>query len=188
MKFVLTALALALGFAAAGHADAPPPPAPDVVDTSFVGPSGQRTLQESIVIAAPVHTLWQAFVDPAQFKRWDAPVMAIDLRVGGTLEATYDPAKPIGDPDNIKHRILTWLPDRLLVFQNFQAPHGLPHADAFQRTVTVVLYEPLSPTSTRVTIACTGWANDAASNDLYGFFQHDNAELLEKMKSVYEGK
>ena len=170
----------------AGAAQAQPAKAPDVVDSSYLTADGARNLQQSIVIAAPVAVLWKAFVDPAEFKRWSSPVAAIDFRVGGMIEASYDPAKAIGDPDNIKNRIVTFLPERLIVFQNIQAPHGLPHADLFQKTVTVVQFEPLSPIRTRVTISCTGWATDTDSGRLYTFFQTDNAELLEKMKSVYE--
>jgi uncharacterized protein YndB with AHSA1/START domain len=172
----------------ASAAQAQPAKAPDVVDSSYVTADGARNLQQSIVIAAPVAALWQAFVDPAQFKRWSSPVAAIDFRVGGTIEASYDPAKAIGDPDNIKNRIITFIPERLLVLQNVQAPHDLPHAEAFQRTVTVVQYEPLGPNRTRVTISSTGWATDPDSARLYAFFQGGNAEELKKMKQVYEAK
>ena len=185
MRRLIFAAALGFGLVA-GAAAAEPPKYPDVVDSSFVTDDGARNLQQSIVIDAPVAMLWQAFVDPTEFKRWNSPVAAIDLRVGGTLEASYDPKRKIGDPDNIKHHIITFIPERLLVFQNFQAPHDLPNADRFQRTVTVVRYEPLGPARTRVTIACTGWATDPASLQLYGFFRGGNAELLEKMKAVYE--
>jgi uncharacterized protein YndB with AHSA1/START domain len=180
------AFSLAAGIAVAQTAL--PATTPDVVDTSFATADGARDLQQSVVIEAPVEVLWQAFVDPKQFARWNSPVAAIDLRVGGSLEASYDPKKPIGDPDNIKHRLITFLPNRLLVFQNIQAPHELPHADLFQRTVTVVQYEVLGPSRTRVTLSSTGWAGDPVSAQLYGFFQKDNAEILEKMKQVYEGK
>jgi uncharacterized protein YndB with AHSA1/START domain len=183
MRRLILAAALSL-IAVAAHAD--PTKTPDVVDSSYVSDDGARNLQQSVVIDAPVAVLWQAFVDPKQFERWDSPVAAIDLRVGGTLEASYDPARKIGDPDNIKHRIITFIPQRLLVLQNFQAPRELPHADLFQRTVTVVQYEVLGPSRTRVTLSCTGWATDPASLQLYGFFEKDNAVLLEKMKAVYE--
>ncbi len=109
----------------------------DVVDTSFVTPDGQSDLQQSVVIDAPVAVLWRSFVDPKEFARWNAPVAAIDMRVGGTLEATYAPKRPIGDPNNIKHRVITFLPERLIVFQNIQAPKDLPNADKFQRTVII---------------------------------------------------
>jgi uncharacterized protein YndB with AHSA1/START domain len=180
---ILIALA---AVALAAPALAEPAKSPDVVDTSFVTPDGARDLQQSVVIAAPVAVLWKSFTDPAEFKRWNSPVAAIDMRVGGSLEASYNPKAAIGDPNNIKHRVITFLPEKLIVFQNIQAPRQLPGAEAFQRTVIVVQFEPLGQARTRVTLSCTGWGNDAASDRLYRFFQTDNAEELETWKHVYE--
>jgi hypothetical protein len=122
-----------------------------VADTSFVTADGQRDLQQSVVIDAP------------EFAKWNAPVSAVDLRVGGSLEATYDVTHKIGDPDNIMHRII-----------------------AFQRTVIIMQYEPLTPTRTRVTISVTGWGNDPDSQRLYAFFKGGNGYLLQKMKTVFD--
>jgi uncharacterized protein YndB with AHSA1/START domain len=188
MRIWICAAAAALALSTQVAAQPAPGKTPHVVDTSFVTADGARDLQQSVVIDAPVAVLWRAFTDAAEFKRWSAPVSAIDFRVGGTLEASYDPTKPLGDPDNIKHRIITFLPQRLIVFQNTQAPHDLPHAEAFQRTVSVLQYEPVGPSRTKVTLSSTGWANDPDSERLYRFFQADNAETLEKMKTVYETK
>jgi uncharacterized protein YndB with AHSA1/START domain len=184
MKAMLVlAAAAAVALSAAGAAAET---FPDVIDSSFATSDGQRDLQQSEVIAAPVAVLWKSFTDTAEFKRWNSPVAAIDLRVGGSLEASYDVKHAIGDPDNIRHRVITFLPERLIVFQNIQAPRALPGAEAFQRTVIVLQFEPLGPTKTRVTLSCTGWGDDPASRRLYSFFQEDNAELLEKWKRVYE--
>ena len=176
---------LALALLLAGPVAAAPK-APDVVETSFVTPDGQSDLQQSVVISAPVAVLWKSFTDPKEFARWNAPVAAIDMRVGGTLEASYDPKHPLGDPDNIKHRVITFLPELLIVFQNIQAPHDLPDADKFQRTVIIVQFEPLGPSRTRVTLSCTGFGADDASKRIYAFFHQDNAEELERWKRVYE--
>lgn len=185
MKPVILILA---GILAAGAATAETAAkSPDVVDTSFVTPDGQSDLQQSVVIEAPVAALWKSFVDPKEFARWNAPVAAIDMRVGGTLEATYNPRQPIGNPNNIKHRVITFLPERLIVFQNIQAPKELPNADKFQRTVIIVQFEPMGPDRTKVTLSCTGFGADAASQQIYRFFQVDNAEELERWKKVYEG-
>ncbi len=67
-----------------------------MADTSFVTADGQRDLHQSVVIDAP------------EFAKWNAPVSAVDLRVGGSLEATYDVTHKIGDPDNIMHRIIAF--------------------------------------------------------------------------------
>lgn len=162
-------------------------PSPDVTDSSFVTADGARDLQQSIVIDAPVAVLWKSFTDPAEFKRWNSPVAAIDMRVGGSLEASYDKTHAIGDPNNIRHRVITFLPERLIVFQNIQAPRALPGAAAFQRTVIVLQFEPLGPRRTRATLSVTGWGSDPASDRLYLFFQRDNAEELEAWKRVYDG-
>ena len=188
MKIAILALAAALS---TGGAFAEPPAkstakSTDVVDTSFVTPDGQSDLQQSVVIEAPVAVLWRSFVDPKEFARWNAPVAAIDMRVGGTLEATYDPKRPIGDPNNIKHRVITFLPERLIVFQNIQAPKDLPNADKFQRTVIIVQFEPLGAAKTKVILSCTGFGADPGSQAIYRFFQEDNAEELERWKHVYE--
>jgi hypothetical protein len=37
-----------------------------------------------------------------------------------------------------------------------------------------------------VTLSCTGFGADAASQQIYRFFQVDNAEELERWKKVYE--
>ncbi len=183
----LVALALLLAAPAAAQPQHPLAKYPHVEESSFKAPDGSRTLEESVVIDAPVAALWRAYVDPAEFARWNAPVAAIDLRVGGMIEASYDAKSRIGDPNNIKNQIITYLPERLLVLQNVQAPKTFPHPEVFQRRVTVVGYTPLGPGRTRVTIAVTGWDATAADDLLYGFFRSGDAELLEKMRTVYGG-
>lgn len=168
-----------------GDIHAAPLPA-SVIDTSFKAPDGSRTLQQSITIAAPVAILWKAYVDAGEFQKWSAPVAAIDLKTGGSIEASYDPKKPIGDPGNIKHRIITYLPERLLVFQNVQAPPDLKGREAFARVVSILEFTPISATRTRVTLSQTGWGDDPASNGMYGFFEKGNAQVLAHMKKTYE--
>lgn len=190
MKTLLIAAVLiagpALGAPMPGDVHNAPLPAA-VADTSFIAPDGSRTLQQSITIRAPVAILWKAFADAQEFRKWNAPVAAIDLRTGGSIEASYDPKKPIGDPDNIHHRILTYLPERLLVFQNVQAPSGLKGHEALALVVSVLEFTPLQPGLTRVTLSQTGWGKNAAANGLYGFFQKGNAQVLAHMNATYGG-
>ena len=76
-------------------------PSVGVVDSSFVMPDGARTLQQSLIVEAPAAVLWKAFSETAEYKRWSAPIAAIDMRVGGSLEASYDLSHPLGDRDTI---------------------------------------------------------------------------------------
>ena len=92
MKTWLPALAACL--ALAGTAAAEPSKTPNVTDTSFATADGARTLQQSVVIDAPAAALWRAFADTGESGRWNAPVAAIDLRVGGVLRRPTIPSTP----------------------------------------------------------------------------------------------
>jgi uncharacterized protein YndB with AHSA1/START domain len=187
MKTLLMTAALAVAaLASAAHAK-PVPGRPHVDDSSLVQPDGQRILRESIVIAAPRDKVWSAWASSEGLKSWEAPVAAIDLRVGGYLEATYDPKGHLGDPNNIKHEVLSYVPGELLVFRNVQAPHGFPHADLFSHVSTVIQLEDAGPGKTRVTVSGVGYGAGQDWDQLYGFFHAGNAYLLEMLKAHFEG-
>jgi uncharacterized protein YndB with AHSA1/START domain len=150
-------------------------------------PAADRLLQTSIEIDAPVSTVWKAFSDAAEYRRWAGGVAAVDLRVGGAFEASYEPTGKIGDPDNIRHRIVAFVPERLIVFQNLQAP-GLPGEALYRGTDIVLQYEPLGPNRTRVTVSHVGFGGGADYDGLYAFFKGGDARMLQAMKAAYETK
>ncbi len=156
-------------------------------DTSVTQPDGARILRESIVIAAPRQALWNAFATSDGLRSWEAPVAAIDLRVGGALEASYDPKARLGDPNNIKHEVLGFLPGELLLFRNVQAPHGFKHQDLFARTTTIIQFEDAGPGRTKVTVSGVGYGTGKDFDELYAFFHAGNAYLLEMLKAHFEG-
>jgi hypothetical protein len=98
---------------------------PGVSNTSYVDAAGQKALQLSMDIPAPPHAVFEAFATSEGFKSWAVAVARIDLRTGGEIESSYDPKAKIGDPNNIKNQIVTFIPDHLLVIRNIQAPEGL---------------------------------------------------------------
>jgi uncharacterized protein YndB with AHSA1/START domain len=181
----------------ASEAPAPLPLVPDaprmqghpaVQDSSRVLDDGSRMLQHSIVIHAPATTLWKAFTDIDTYKAWATPVADIDMRVGGHLEAAYDPKGHIGDPDNIRHDILAYAPGRMIVFRNVQAPAGLPGGAVYGQTRIVVSYADAGGGDTRVTVSGVGYGDGPEFDRLYGFFHEGNAGMLESLKTAFEAK
>jgi hypothetical protein len=110
------------------------------------------------------------------------------MRVGGHIEASYDPKGHIGDPQNVRHQILAYVPLRLVVFRNVQAPSRLPGGSVYGQTRIVVGYEDLGGGDTRVTVSGVGYGQGPEFDRLYGFFHEDNAEMLASMKAAFEGK
>ena len=110
----------------------------------------------------------------------------IDLRVGGMIEANYDAGAKPGDPENIRNRILAYVPDRLLVIRNEQAPRVLPGREAFARTVTMIEFQAIGPKRTRVIATNAGYGTDPESQAAYRHFEWGNAYTLDALRKHFE--
>lgn len=165
-----------------------PQPSP-VADSSYGAPDGERVLQQSIEIDAPVERVWQAFTTTAGFRSWAAPVAVVDFRLGGVIEAAYDPKGRIGAPGNIKNKIVAYVPQRMLALRNVQAPPKLPFdAATFQKIHTVNFFEPITSSRTRVTVTQPAFGKGPAYDGVYKFFEAGNRWSLEQLKKTLEAK
>ena len=149
---------------------------------------GTRFYEDSLVIAAPAATLFRAFSDPTEFRKWASPVSAVDFRLGGILEASYDPAGHIGDAENIRQAIVAYVPDRMIVFRNVQAPSMLPGRAAYPQTVKVLEFADRGGGTTKVTISGVGFGTGADFDKLYAFFQPGDAGVLKALDAAYGGR
>lgn len=144
-------------------------------------PSGERTLCHEAVIEAPVAEVWRLFATSEGLGSWLAPVVAIDLREGGTWESAYDRAARIGDAGNIRNRIVAFTPERLLIIQVANAPPNFPHADLVGELVTVIAFEPIDATRTRVRVSMLGYRAGEGFDALYRHFEWGNAYTLDAL-------
>ena len=121
MRFALLVFGLLLAAAAQAQQ-------PAVQQKAGTAADGTRYYEDSLVIHAPAHRLFEAFTDAATYKSWSGvPIAAIDFRVDGAVEAAYDPSGRIGDPQNVKNALVAYVPDRLLAYRNVQAPDRRAH-------------------------------------------------------------
>ena len=158
-----------------------------VMDTSYVAAGGERVLEQSIVIEAPIAKVWDAFTTTAGFRSWAAPVATLDFRLGGVIEAAYGKNGRIGAPGNIKNEIVAYVPHRMLAIRNVQAPPNTPFdAATFQKVHTVNLFEPLTAGRTRVTVTQPGFGSGAGYDGVYKFFAAGNRLSLEQLKKALE--
>jgi uncharacterized protein YndB with AHSA1/START domain len=184
MKGLLIATA-ALAFATAAPAETPAKPAFGQVKGT--ARDGTRFYEASIVIKAPAAKLWAAFTDEDAYRKWaGVPVSTIDFRLGGVIEASYDPKGRLGDPQNIKNMFIAYIPGRLLVFRNVQAPDGLPGKDDYGKTAKTLEFQPLGPGETRVTISGMGFGEGAGFDRLYAFFSNGDGQMLVSLKKAME--
>jgi uncharacterized protein YndB with AHSA1/START domain len=162
------------------------PPAPAVEQVKGTAGDGTRFYEDSLIINAPAAKLWAAFTDITVYRQWAVPVSAIDFRLGGAIEASYDPKGHIGDPQNIRNAFIAYIPGRLLVFQNVQAPEQLPGKAEYAKTVKTVEFASLGPNQTRVTVSGMGFADGADFDQLYAFFSQGDGQMLVSLKKAME--
>ena len=157
----------------------------DVTNSSFVEPDGDRSLQLSVDVPAPTHDAFAAFSTSDGFSSWAVPLAKIDFRVGGMIEASYNAHAKIGDPNNIKNAIVAYIPDRLLIIRNVQAPAGFVDSSLFQRTVTMIEFAPLDAKTTRVTITNAGYGPGAGFADVFSHFEWGDAYTLHELRARF---
>jgi len=157
-----------------------------VSDTSFKEPNGDRVLQQSIDIASAPNCLWRSLADEAGLKAFGMTVVKVDLRNGGTIEEGFSPTAKIGGTDTIRHHIISYLPERLLVLRNEATPPGPPHVELYRNVVQVISIEPRENGKTRLTISHTGYGSGADYDQLYAFFQKGNPSYLTGVKKLCE--
>lgn len=182
MKTTLGFAALALSITQAAHAGA-------VKDTSFKDATGHWVQQLETTIDAPVAKVWWALTTSEGFQTWAAPVAHIDLGNDGMIEASYLMTAKVGDPDNIRNRIVAYVPEHLLVLRNEHAPKNAPFSgEAFAKVRTIIELQDTGNGKTRVVETSVGYDDSAASQNVYKHFRSGNAEEFAMLdKSLTSG-
>jgi uncharacterized protein YndB with AHSA1/START domain len=157
-------------------------PAVEVKDSSFKDANGNRVQELSTVVQASVTDVWGAFTTDAGFKRWAVPVAHITLANDGMMESSYSLTGRIGDPDNILNRIVAYLPEKLIVMQNAHVPKGAPFDPVLIATLrTIITFEPVDATHTRVTETQVGYGESAGYDSMYQHFRDGNTYALQTL-------
>lgn len=181
-RHLICALALALLGATSASLAAPAAERAALKNESYRAADGSRVLQQSIELPAPLAEAWAAFTTTEGFRAWAAPVAQVDLRLGGFIEASYDPDAKIGAPGNIRNEIVAFVPQRMLAMRNRQAPPNTAFdAAAFQKLHTVVLFEPLGERRTRVTITQPAYPAGEPWDTVYRQFEAGNGWSLTQL-------
>jgi uncharacterized protein YndB with AHSA1/START domain len=177
MKTTLRFTAFALCLAQAAQAGS-------IKDTSFKDANGHAVQQLETTLDAPVSKVWWALTTTEGFQTWAAPVAHVDLGNDGMIEASYSMSAKIGDLDNIRNRIVAYVPEHLLVLHNEHAPKNAPFsAEAFSRVRTIIELQDLGGGKTRVVETSVGYDESDASQIVFRHFRSGNAEefaLLDK--------
>jgi len=165
---------------------APAAPADDEVkETSFRLTDGSRVLRHEAIVAAPREQVFAAFTTSEGLRSFAAPVVAIDLRIGGDWEATYDPHRKLGAPGNIHNEVLAFLPPEMLTIRVREAPPRFPHPEIVRQVWTVIQLEDAGNGRTRVVISMLPYRDGADWDVVYELFRRGNAIVMRHLQDRF---
>jgi uncharacterized protein YndB with AHSA1/START domain len=149
--------------------------------------AAERSFEVSGLIAAPPSEVFKVFTTAEGWKRLGVGFAVVDFRVGGTIETNYQANAQAGQRENIKNQVVAYVPGRLIVLRNVQAPPSFPYPEAFSRTATVFELTP-EGSGTRMTVTGVGYGEGAAFDWLLKAFKVGDAETLKALADSYAGK
>jgi len=155
------------------------PPAPAAADPSL-GP----IIAEGL-IAAPIDAVWAAWTTADGLRRWLAPHVEFDLRVGGRMRTNYRAEGTLGDAGTIENTVLAYDPQRMLAIKVTRFPQGFPFPTAVQSMWTVIYLEPAAYSGTVVRIVGLGFTSDEESQRMRAFFERGNRATLQQLQQRF---
>ena len=136
-------------------------------------------------INAATPDVWRIFTTAEGYKQLGVAHAAVDLKIGGTIRAHYDPKGQLGDPKTIVNEILAYEPERMLAIRVKQPPADFPYPDAIAGTWTVIYLAPAGEDMTQVRIIGLGYTDQPQSLALRKFFAEGNRWTLDRIAKGY---
>ena len=149
--------------------------AQEVRNTSYITKSGERVLRIETVVPVLTENVWKAWTTPQELSKWIAPVVALDLKIGGTISTNYDRKATIGDAGTIRLPIINYIEKQLITLKvnlNEKFPKSIRDEDYnLQEIVQIV---DLGDGKTKVVSSMVGWGAGKDWDQTYDFFARGN--------------
>jgi uncharacterized protein YndB with AHSA1/START domain len=139
-----------------------------IEDVSYRDDAGRRVLAVRTTVDAPVGEVWGLWTTSQGLGSWMAPVVGVELEVGGVWEASYDRTAPLGADGNIRNEILAYVPSRMFAMRVAAVPPGYPFPlETVREAHTVYVFDPVSEASTRITVYGMGYGEGPLWDTMY---------------------
>ncbi|MGC2467297.1 MAG: SRPBCC domain-containing protein [Candidatus Acidiferrum sp.] len=149
--------------------------AQEVRNTSYVNKSGERVLRIETIVPGSTEDVWQAWTTPQELGRWIAPVVAIDLKIGGAISTNYDQKAVMGAAGTIRLLIINYIGKQLVTLKvNLNEKFPKITRDGDQNLQEIVQIVDLGDGRTKVVSSMVGWGTGKDWDQTYNFFARGN--------------
>lgn len=153
-----------------------------VQNTSFTTSTGERVLRLEIVTPIAKEEAWKLFSTEKGLKKWIAPVVSLDFRVGGEIVTNYDTSKSAGDPGSVRLPIINYLDGELITLKvNLNSSFTDKVRQEDRNLQEVIQLVDLGGGKTRIISSMLGWGSGPEWDKAYEFFRGGNEWTFKQM-------
>lgn len=158
-----------------------------VFNNSFTAAGGEKFLRLSIIVNKSLNEVWNTIATENGLKKWIAPVVSLDLKVGGTVKTNYNEAAKIGDNGTITLGIMSYLPNEMLILKvtlNDNFAEKCRNED--KNLHEIIQLKPLGDNRTMITSTMEGWGQGKEWDETYGFFEKGNKWTFQELLNSFK--
>jgi hypothetical protein len=160
--------------------------AQDVRNTSYVTSTNEKVLRLEFVIPVDKQEAWQLIATADGWKKWAAPVVSFNLKVGGLILTNYDKNKTVKDSGTIRIPIINYLEGEMItlkVILNDNFSEKVRQED--QNLQEIIQVVDLGKRKTKVVSSMIGWGTGTDWEKTYDFFAKGNKWSYEQLTKLF---
>ena len=160
--------------------------AQEVQNTSYTTSTGEKVLRLEFVIPVDKQEAWKLLASGEGWKKWAAPVVSFNLKVGGLILTNYDKNKAVGDSGTIRLPIINYLEGEMItlkVILNETFSQKVRQEDSDLQEVIQIT--DLGDKKTKVTSSMIGWGTGREWDNTYAFFSKGNKWSYEQLTKLF---
>jgi uncharacterized protein YndB with AHSA1/START domain len=159
---------------------------PQVKNSSFVTPAGERVLRHEITVNGSLADVWNAFTTSEGLMTFMAPVVHMELKTGGVFDSNYRVGSKLGDPGTIHNQVLNYIPLEMFSIKvglTDQFPEGPRKAGTL---FAVLTFKDAGAKQSLVTISMLGWGSGEDWDAVYKHFDRGNSYTIAELARRFD--
>ena len=159
----------------------------EVKNTSYVTSTGERVLRLESIVPVGKTEAWKSFCTEQGLKKWIAPVVSLDLKVGGLILTNYDSSKTVRDSGTIRLPILSYLEGEMITLKVILNEDFAKKAREEDRNLQeIIQLVDLGNGTTKIISSMIGWGSGPEWDKTYNFFARGNEWTFRNLVKAFQ--
>ena len=148
---------------------------------------GERAVRVEATWSQSPEVTWRYFATEDGLRCWAAPVIRLDLRIGGSLQSNYNKSAAIGDPGTISLGIINYVENEIITYKvrlNGEFSAQLRSQD--ENLQEIIQLQRLRNGGTHLVSTMVGWGKGAEWDKAAVFFAKGNKWSYKELAKCVE--